>query len=281
MNIYRNLLAKLPVGAADQLRSRETLGGKVMHAATTGNWAPATHMTQITDAFYRELVAAGWRWTPSKSCGSIEQAAKLLDGEMVHAECQVAARAFELLMQSPAPNGFGVAAAKMVTYSGNELLIGADGGQPTAESVKRDATRGFYSRHPILGVHGLPANVYDPADGRITNLYRWDDHKVVELNGRYWDVCYNASYVFLNDMAVAIRLGINEPRGPTKTIEEALARVSEDKVVIKNFHQIAYFRTAAPGTIAEAAGARVIGPYYESLFGDEATWGDPTPLIQW
>jgi hypothetical protein len=281
MNIYRNILAKLPISSSDQARARDTLGGKVMHAATTAGWTTAANMTQITGAFYLELVSAGWRWTPAKSCGSKEQAAKLLDGEMVHAECQAVARAFEMLLQAPAPNGFGAAGAKMVTYSGDEQLIGADNGQPTAPSVKRSAVRGFYSRHPILGIHGLMPNVYDPAVGRITDLYRWDDHKVVELAGKYWDVCYNASYTFLQQMAVAIRLGMNEDRSPTASIVEAMSRVSEDKVVIKNFHQIAYFRTAAPGTTEEAAGARVIGPYYASLFGDEATYGAPTAAIQW
>lgn len=278
MGVYKTLQAGGVPSAGDIAGFAATLGGKVMARATVGRWTTAANMEQITDAFYRELRAANWRWTPSTSCGNLVAAANMLDGTMMPAECKLPANAFSMLLNAPAPYGFGEA-SKVVSYSGKELLIGANNGQPTARDVKRTDEKGFYARHGVE--HHLAANVWDAASGAMSDLYRWDNHKVVELNNRYWDVCYNRGYTFLTEMAVAIFIGTNEVKTKTKTIQESMALIHEDKVVISKHLQIAYFRIAPPGSIANQAGAAVEGPYADSLYGDESAYGPPVGILQW
>ncbi len=283
MPVYRNLVLNLPISDPDKEAWKRSLGYWVMQEAARLSLQAPRDMTQITDAFYRALVHFNWRWTPAQPCGSQETAAKILDGDIQHVECRGVATAFRQLLTAPAPYGFALKPDKAVVrvYQGGESLIGADNGKPTVEHIKRQAATGFYSVHPRDGVHGLRANVFDPATNQMANLYAWSDHKVVEVEGRYWDVCYNASYLILQQMAVAIVIGENYNSAPTKTLQEAQARVTETKVVVKNWFQIAYFRTAVPGSPAEAAGAKEIGPYAESIYGDETTEGVLKPLINW
>lgn len=280
MNIYQNLQAGLQPSKVEVASRQNTLGGWVMIEAEKKGWNTDNHMPQIMDAFYRGLQKFNWRWTPSQACGSLASAAKLLDGGTVNAECQAAANAFMLLLNAPAPHGFD-AKSKMVTYSGREMLIGADNGAPTAKEVARREGRGFVARHPFGGEHGLLPNVWDPESDSMADMYSWANHKVVELNGRYWDVCYNASYIYLQQMCVAIVIGTNELTTRTKSLEEAMMQVSEDKVMVKNWMQIAYFRSTTPDQAAYKAGAKSIGPYADSLYGDESTYGKLEAPIKW
>jgi hypothetical protein len=287
VNIYRNLEKKLEPAKHDLPGWPETLGGIVMAQAKKANWTVPGNLTQITAEFYDQLVAFKWKWTPSRSCGDTAKAASILDGEMYHAECQVAANAFLLLLTLAPPYGFG-ATAKLKTYTGEKTLIGVESqSKPSAPNTKRAANtnEGFYSYHPAAGVHGLKPNVFDVATGKMAALYAWTDHKVVKVGGRYYDVCYNASYGTLNEMALAFTLGENCSTLPTKTIEEAVRRVTEFKVMIKNWFQIAYFRSAVPGSEADNAGAKEMGVFAESLFGDEATephpYGGLVPISKW
>ncbi len=270
MNIYRNLHAKLQPSKDDVSHFSKSLGGKVRKAATLCKWTTLENMREITDTFYDALVYHGWQWTPGKSCGSLESAAKLLDGEMVNAECQVVANAFVMLLTLPEPYGFG-AQAKKVTYSGIDTLIGTDKGRPTNSDSKREiknVTKGFVSRHPLEGIHNLMPNVWDHTLGRLTNLYSWSDHKVVEINGIYWDACYNTSYSLKNEMAVALILGsnISTIKVPVEQWQEL---VTEDKFLIRNGGQITYLRSTTPNTVPFQAKARFVVPYYESIYGDE------------
>jgi hypothetical protein len=287
MRIYRNLHGKLEPEKHKPSDRVKTLGGAVMDDVERNRWTAPANLPQITSAFYEQLVAFKWKWTPGRSCGDLEKAASILDGEMVHAECQVAANAFRLLLEVEPPHGFGLDGVKLRTYSGEKSLIGAEEHGPKAKNSKRvvQSNEGFYSLHPLAGVHGLKPNVFDVATNKMAPVYAWTDHKVVEVAGRFYDVCYNTSYENLIDMAIALVLGSNEDTSPTKTIQEAMSRTVEYKVLVKNYFQIAYFRNATPESLAYQLDAKEMGPYAESVYGDEATemhpYGRLVDLSKW
>lgn len=287
MNIYRNLQQGLKPAQTEVSQWNKTLGGAVMAKADKQHWTAPAHLAQLTHEFYEQLVAFKWRWTPSKSCGDVQKAALLLDGEMHHAECQVAANAFKLLLETKPPFGFGLSDATLKTYVGEKSIIGAESKGPTGPNTRRapNSNGGFYSLHPEGGVHGLKPNVFDVQTNKLAPVYAWTDHKVVEHGGRFYDVCYDAVYSQTSDMAIALTLGCNEDSRPTKTIQEAMSRISEFKVFIKNWFQIAYFRSAAPDSLAGQMDAKEVGPFAESIFGDEATemkpYGSLVPMTKW
>ena len=275
MSLYSNLHFKLPVGSTETDAWANSLGGKVMAKASSNSWTPVNNMTQITDAFYKELVNFEWIWTPSNKESKNEFAAKMLDGKMTHAQCALPVKAFIMLLTTKAPHGFGLQGGdvKLATYKGMEACIGANNGTPESSVAIVEApcnTRGFYSAHPETGVHGLKPNILDPKSQKTINLYGWENHKVVEYKGRYWDVCYNKSYTTLQEMAVAIVIRSTRSR-------ESFT-FSEAKVLVKNWFQIAYFRSNA-----EQVNGRLVeeGVYTESAFGDESTDGQLKPVNLW
>ncbi|HEV2394257.1 MAG TPA: hypothetical protein VG146_18045 [Verrucomicrobiae bacterium] len=287
MNIYRNLQQNLKPVETDLAQWGKTLGGAVMAKAKQQNWKSPGHLPEITHEFYEQLMAFNWKWTPSRSCGDLKKAAAILDGDMYHAECQAAANAFKLLLETKAPYGFGLADVKLKVYVGEKAMTGAEANGPTGEHARRapNSNGGFYSMHPLAGVHGLKPNVFDVQTNKLAPVYAWTDHKVVEYGGRFYDVCYDAIYGQAVDMAIALTLGCNEDSRPTKTIQEAMSRIQEFKVLIKNWFQIAYFRSAAPDSTAGQLDAKEIGPFAESLFGDEKTelhpYGSLVPMSKW
>lgn len=288
MGVYQKLYAKAQPGPSDQSTFGATLGGRVMAEAVKKGWNAKTHMPEILDAFHRALVHFNWRWTPRKGCGDPLAAAKTLDGEIVHAECYVPANAFYQLLLALGPWGFGVPDDQLSvkTYSGEKSIIGGDpaGGPKLNPGIRRanDPAIGFISPHPAAGVHHLPPNVFDVGAQQMAELYAWYDHKVVKYAGRYWDPCYNKSYIALQQMALALRIGANEDGRPTKTLEEAMKRVDETKVMVMNWHQAVYFRDIPMGEVrGGVADVKVEGPFGQSLFGDEDSFGDPTPIIKW
>jgi len=288
-NFYRRLQQGITLADHEvaEWEKSNTLGRKVMKRAKDCDWKVPGNLTEITAEFHEQLKKFEWKWKPSTPCGDKAMAAKILDGEMHHAECQVAANSFLLLLTLKKPYGFGVE-AELSTYSGEKTLIGVEScSAPSAKNTKRcpNSNEGFYSYHPTEGVHSLKPNVFDCQTNKLAALYAWTNHKVVRVGSRYYDVCYNAAYGTLNEMALAFTLGENQSTLKAKTPEEFLKLQRETKVMIKNWFQIAYFRTTIPNSMEAQIGATEMGVYSESMFGDEKTvmhpYGHLVPISKW
>ncbi len=172
-----------------------TVGGSIMNAP---------NVDATTKPGMRAILAAfqttGWTWNPKRG-GRGEGAGKaLLDRDQAgQGECGWLGWALHILLETPAPYGFGRAGLSTPrVYSGRDTWDG-----PNQEGS------GFVATH--VGVHfGRPANVSDygplsPMVG-LSDLYKWGDHVVVEyaVNGRtyFWDPSYNTKYNNITDMAV-------------------------------------------------------------------------------
>jgi hypothetical protein len=163
-----------PADAADN-----TVGGMLMAQFAEKGWTWAANAVQIMDSFHNQMEMF-WKWDPSRMMGA---GAALLDGTPMSGYCGQLAHAFEALLRSPAPYGFGLA-AETKEY------------QPTTEL--------FIANH--LGpVFNLGANVLRndwASQGRpFLPLYAWGNHIVVLESGKYYDPCYNAVYNTLQQMA--------------------------------------------------------------------------------
>ncbi len=288
MGVYQKLHINAEPSDLDIAAFDNTLGGRVMKAATQNTWTAQNNMTEILDAFYNALVHFHWEWRPRTPCGNSTEAAKTLDGQIKHAECYVPANALYQLLIAKAPYGFAVdkANVKVAPFSGHKHIIGGDpkDGPTLNDSWKRDQQNeiNFISSHPRAGVHGLAANIYDVSTNQIADMYAWCDHKVVSYLGKFWDPCYNKVYLVKEGMTKALVIGINIDGSPTASPMDALTRVWEAKVLVPKFHQAVYFRSVPFG---QARGGsedmKVEGPYATSICGDEDAYGDLRAMTRW
>jgi len=172
-----------------------TVGGQIMAACAHHNATTEVGM----DAIVAEFQNIGWAWNPKRSGRSLASGTTLLDRTAAGSgECGWLAWALHVLLEVPAPYGFGRAGLSTPrVYSGlNDYdQVGHEG-------------EGFVATH--VGVHhGRPANVarYDPHSPMVglSNEYKWGDHVVVEYAVNtgtfFWDPSYNTKYARITDMA--------------------------------------------------------------------------------
>jgi hypothetical protein len=172
---YEDLGQVVPIIPA--VRSTTSPGYRIMQRAATDRIALPRDMARFV-AIFHEIMSPLFTWNPAQG-GNNGRA--VLDGTRTSGECQYLAAALHVLLISPTPYGFGIAAdtVRVVTYN---------------------TDNGFIAHH--VGMHyGLAAKVIDPTNESRLELYRWGDHKVVEYDNRFWDVCYDSVYDALDDMA--------------------------------------------------------------------------------
>lgn len=240
---YQLSFASGPARAAALAQLPNCLGGRVMAACRRRGWTPQNHMANIVDALHHELKRSGWRWDPGQA-GHDGRA--VLDGRRQAGECMFLAAALKALLAAPEPFGFQQhpGGLNLRTYNG----------------AARD---GFIAQHRTQagGWFGLMANVYSESYHGFHDLYFWGDHKVLELRGRYWDVCYNTSYLQLSDMA-EINLGPLKSKMENHRIRgEYKAQAAK-----RAEHRDTYWRFPEPNTPAFNAQARVEGPHRRTMF---------------
>lgn len=157
----------------------DTVGGILMAQFAQRNYTWPANAAQILSDFHNHMQMF-WTWDPSQVAGT---GAGLLDGTRMSGYCGQLAQAFEALLRTPAPFGFGVQAA-------------------TAEY--QPATEMFLANHPGP-VFGLESNVlrhdWDTNARAFAPVYAWGNHIVVQCGGQYYDPCYNAIYPALPNMA--------------------------------------------------------------------------------
>lgn len=144
---------------------------------------PRSNMARLTSEFHQALVQRNWEWQPSKSGDTQLAGAQLLDGVALAGECAFPTWALIFLVNAPFPYGFGIGGAKKFTYSGD-------------------------TKHGFLAAHKKVFNVPDlspiDADGKTSIKYRyWNNHKVVEYFGHFYDPNYGLNYKEGRLMAVA------------------------------------------------------------------------------
>jgi hypothetical protein len=184
MGLYANLTNPPNPNPVDLLTWPNSVGGRIMAAANlAGN--TATTLPEMI-ALIGEFQNIGWTWNPGIGGRNDDRGKHLLDLGIAAAgregECGFLAHALKVLLEAPAPYGFGIGAglAATVTYDG--------GGN------------GFVSPH--AGVHhNLPANTSLPNGIALSPAYKWGDHVVVDYLGRFWDPSYNTHYANVQGMA--------------------------------------------------------------------------------
>ncbi len=134
MALYTN--QQFPPVAADLAAYPNSVGGRIMAAVGGQNMATIAGVTALVAEFQN----LGWTWNPNVGGRSAAQGRELLDRQIAaigNGECGWVAHAMRELLATPAPYGFGIAAAATATYAGNG--------------------DGFLSAHAGI-VHNLPAN---------------------------------------------------------------------------------------------------------------------------
>jgi hypothetical protein len=158
-----------------------SLGATFLQECGQAHASPAANMTNVNTMFHNFLAAQGWTWAPEGAGNSYLAGAALLDGTTTAGECGFPAYALALLVNAPAPYGFGTGGATVRSYSG----------------ANRE---GFIARH----AHPLPGptpNITKPDGLVLNNYYYWGNHKVVELGGHFYDPNLRADYPNLAGMA--------------------------------------------------------------------------------
>lgn len=162
-----------------------SLGRQFVMNCLVANVTPANNMALLNTRFHQFLTNRGWRWEPAVAGASYNAGARLLDGTVTQGECGYPAFALAYIIQAPPPYGFGmgVGSAAVVTYSGAH-------------------NNGFISNH-ANALPGPQPNITRPAGGALAGFYYWDNHKVVQYGGQFYDPNYNAIYAAPAGMAVA------------------------------------------------------------------------------
>ena len=146
---------------------------------------------QTFEKLFAAFVAYGannkWEWHGQGGSNPVG----LLDGTKLIGECLHFVTNLQTLAKAPAPFGLGLAAMDLATHSGDPVL-----------------KCGFVAKH-VGNPLALAANVVSPGKVRtISELYLWDNHKVLFHDAKYWDPSYSRTYANLADME-AFRLSEN------------------------------------------------------------------------
>lgn len=157
-------------------------GRQFVWSCRRANITPLTNMAQVNTRFHQWLANRNWVWDPAVPGNSFLAGARLLDGTVTRGECGFPANALAYMINAPQPYGFGVGGAVVVTYSG------ANG-------------QGFIANH-ANALPGPQPNITRPQGGPLPGYYYWDNHKVVQFGGQYYDPNYNAVYAMPAGMAV-------------------------------------------------------------------------------
>ncbi|MBP0001239.1 MAG: hypothetical protein J7641_19985 [Cyanobacteria bacterium SID2] len=145
---------------------------------------PAFDMDLLMDCLHQRFQTDGWQWVPNS--GNKADGRRALEGSNVRnqGQCAVLAGALYALLICPHPFGCG-----QVPGLNDEVDSYNNGGL------------GFISAHPLAGIFGLPARVYN-THGVLQGRYLWDNHYVVAYQGNWYDPSYNLVYNnAISDMA--------------------------------------------------------------------------------
>jgi len=163
----------------------DSLGQRFLAHCEHQDLDPAQDLVAVANAWHDFLAIEGWTWDvvgARSVCTSYNGASRLLDGTQIRGDCGFPAYALALLLNVPAPWGFGIEGARVATYDGE------DGD-------------GFLAPHQTT--FRLAGNVTRPNGNLLQGFYLWDNHKVVERGGHFYDVSYRRNHNALAALASA------------------------------------------------------------------------------
>ncbi|HBO1217802.1 TPA: hypothetical protein L4E92_005186 [Pseudomonas aeruginosa] len=160
-----------------------SLGARFLATLKKDDISPE-NIESLSNDFHDFLKKEGWTWAPMVGGNNLSAGAKLLDGDLKSGECATPAHALAYLIKAAPPYGFGLE------------------GEATVKTFTGSQGKGFISKHDTP-LPGLSSNIKRMQGGVVDGFYFWENHKVVEYGGKFYDPNYRKSYIQLADMASA------------------------------------------------------------------------------